>query len=55
MHQLNSDLPTVKGKLLIDDMGQDVIPALCCTVIRLCHTNFTRAMDVGNRQCGEKL
>lgn len=55
IHQLNPDLYAVKGKLLIDDMGQDVIRALCCTIIRLCHTNFTCAMDVGDKQCGEKL
>lgn len=54
-HQLNSDLSAVKGKLLIDYMGQGVICALCCTVTRLCHTNFMCPMDVGDKQYGQKL
>lgn len=44
-----------KGKLLIDGMGQDVIRALRCTVIRLCHTSFTCATDAGDKQRGERL
>lgn len=55
MLQLNSDLSSVKGKLLIDDMGQDVTRALCCTIIRLCHKNSACAMDKGEKQCGVKL
>lgn len=44
-HQLNSDLSSVKGKLRIDYMGQDAICALCCTITRLCHTNFMDTED----------
>lgn len=54
-HQLNSDLSAVKGKLLIDYTGQDVICALCCTTTRLCHTNFICPMNVQDKQYGQKL
>lgn len=55
MLQLTEERSEFKGKLLIDDMRQDVIRALCCTVIRLCHKNSTCATDMGNKQCGVKL
>lgn len=46
IHQFNSDFSAVKGKLLIAYMRRDVIHVLCCTIIRICHTNFKCATDV---------
>lgn len=51
--QLNSDLSVVKGNYWLITQGK--MSSVLSVIIRLCHTNFTCPMDVGDKQYGQKL